>query len=103
MNDSFRWCSDSEHLDRDYHKTWASLPRMFGTEPTAKTYKYLIKQFNILSHTNTLVFFPLSTDPNNIGTTGSSNLTDWRRDDRMRQAATPRVPSDTKWKKTKET
>jgi hypothetical protein len=31
MNDSFRWRSDSEHLDRDYHKTWASLPRMFGT------------------------------------------------------------------------
>ena len=41
--DPFRWCSDSEHLDRDYHKTWASLPRMFGTEP----YKYL-NSLNIL-------------------------------------------------------
>jgi hypothetical protein len=55
-----KWSNDSENLDRDYHKTWASLPRMF--------------------------------DPNNIGTTTSSNLTDWRKDDRMQNAKTPRAP-----------
>tara|TARA_B100000780_G_scaffold266713_1_gene223132 strand:+ start:122 stop:709 length:588 start_codon:yes stop_codon:yes gene_type:complete len=59
-----KWSANSDNLDRDYHKTWASLPRRF--------------------------------DPSNIGTTNSSNLTDWRNDAKEASAKTPRAPSSGK-------